>query len=140
MTYVEPKISEERNNKKRIRKRKIIWFSPPYSKNVKTNIDKIFSKSLHKHFLPSHSFDKIFNKKSFKISDSCMRSMSSIIPAYNCSTLNPLKRSFGCNCHSRSMCPLQNKCLTPNIVYQAEITNTVDDEKRVYLGLSETPF
>ena len=38
------------------------------------------------------------------------------------------------------MCPLQNKCLTPNIVYQAEITNTVDDEKRVYLGLSETPF
>ena len=38
------------------------------------------------------------------------------------------------------MCPLQNKCLTPNIIYQADITNNVDDEKRVYLGLSETPF
>ena len=38
------------------------------------------------------------------------------------------------------MCPLQNKCLTPNIVYQADIANNVDDERRVYLGLSETPF
>ena len=38
------------------------------------------------------------------------------------------------------MCPLQNKCLTPSIVYQAGITNNVNDERRVYLGLSETPF
>ena len=38
------------------------------------------------------------------------------------------------------MCPLQNKCLTLNIAYQADITNTVDDERRVYLGLSEAPF
>ena len=35
---------------------------------------------------------------------------------------------------------MQKKCLTPNIVYQADITNNVDDERRVYLGLSETPF
>ena len=40
----------------------------------------------------------------------------------------------------QSMCLLQNKCLTPNIVYQSDITNNVDDERRVYLGLSETPF
>ena len=91
-------------------------------------------------FAPSQSFHKIFNKKSVKISYSCMRSMSSIISAHNCSTLNPPKTSFGCNCRNRSMCPLQNKCLTPNIVYQADITNNVDDERRVYLGLSETPF
>ena len=32
LTYVEPKISEERNNEKRKRKRKIIWVNPPYSK------------------------------------------------------------------------------------------------------------
>ena len=38
------------------------------------------------------------------------------------------------------MCLLQNKYLTPNIVYQADITNDVDEERRVYLGLSETPF
>ena len=44
------------------------------------------------------------------------------------------------SCRNRSMCPLQNKCLTPNIVYQADITNIVDDKGRVYPGLSETPF
>ena len=134
LTYVEPKISEERNNEKRKRKRKIIWFNPPYSKNVKTNIGKIFFKLLHKYFPPSHSFHKIFNKKSFKISYSCMRSMNPIISAHNCSILNPPPKSFSCNCRNRSMYPLQKKCLTPNIVYQADITNNVDDERRVYVG------
>ena len=43
-TYVEPKIPEERNNEKRKRRLKIIWFNTPYSKNVKTNIGKIFFK------------------------------------------------------------------------------------------------
>ena len=94
LTYVEPKISEERNNEKRKRKRKIIWFNPPYSKNVKTNIGKIFFKLLHKYFPPSHSFHKIFNKKSFKISYSCMRSMNPIISAHNCSILSPPPKKF----------------------------------------------
>ena len=66
--------------------------------------------------------------------------MSSIISAHNCSIFNPPNTSFGCNCRNRSICPLQNKCFTPNIVYQADITNNVDHERRVYLGLSETPF
>ena len=66
--------------------------------------------------------------------------MSSIISAHKCSTLNPSKTSFGCNCRNRNMCPLLNKCFTSNIVYQADITNNVDDKRRVYLGLSETPF
>ena len=69
-----------------------------------------------------------------------MRSMSSIISAHDCSTLNLPKTSFGCNCRDISMYQLQNKCLTPNIVYQAGITNNVDDKRRVYLGLSETLF
>ena len=38
------------------------------------------------------------------------------------------------------MSRLQNKCLTPNIVYYADITNNVDHERRAYPGLSETPF
>ena len=69
-----------------------------------------------------------------------MRSMSSIISAHSRYTLNPPKTSFGCNCRNRFLCLLQNKCLTPNIVYQADITSNVDDERGVYLGLSETPF
>ena len=69
-----------------------------------------------------------------------MRSMSFIISAHKCPVLSPLKTSFGCNCQNRIMCPLQNKCFTPNIVYQADIASNADDERRVYLGLSETPL
>ena len=36
LNYVLPKISEERNSEERKQKRTIIWFDPPYSKNVKT--------------------------------------------------------------------------------------------------------
>ena len=85
-----------------------------------------------------HHIHSIFNKKSVKISHRCMRSISSIISAHNRSILNPPERSFRCNCQNRSMSTLQNKCLTPNIVYQTDITNNVDDERRVYLGLSAT--
>ena len=37
------------SNKKQ-RKRNIIWFNPPYSKHVKTNIGKIFLNLIKKHF------------------------------------------------------------------------------------------
>ena len=37
-TIPAPKNNDE--NQKRKRKRSVIWFNPPYSKNVKTNIGK----------------------------------------------------------------------------------------------------
>ena len=36
--------------KKRNRKRNIIWFNPPFNKNIKTNIGKTFLKLIDKHF------------------------------------------------------------------------------------------
>ena len=43
-----------------------------------------------------------------------------------------------CNCRNRNSCPLQNECLTPNIVYKAEISTA--DTHKVYFGLCETAF
>ena len=53
-------------NQKRKRKWNIIWFNPPYSKNVKTNIGKIFPQLLSKQFPKDHEMHKIFNKKHCK--------------------------------------------------------------------------
>ena len=69
-----------------------------------------------------------------------MRDMNSIISAHNRSILNPPKTNYGCNCRDNTNCPLQNQCLTPNIFYQADVSNNLDNEKKVYLGVSETPF
>ena len=65
LQYQQPK---EKNKYKKKRKRYIIWFNPPYSKSVKTNIGRIFIKLIGKHFPPNHKLVKIFNKNTIKLS------------------------------------------------------------------------
>ena len=45
----------------------IIWFIPPFSRNVSTNGAKKFLQSLDKHFPPSNSLHKIFNHNTIKV-------------------------------------------------------------------------
>ena len=54
--------------KRQTRKRKIIWFNPPYSANVKTNVGKIFTRVVDKHFPCHHKYYKLFNRNSIKLS------------------------------------------------------------------------
>ena len=54
------------------RKRKIIWFNPPYNQNVSVNIAKIFLKLFDKHFPRTHRLHKIFNCNTIKVNYSCM--------------------------------------------------------------------
>ena len=77
--YLPNEVQELGNNNRRKRKRKIIWFNPPYSKNVKTNVGNVFLKLPKKHFPTSHILHKIFNKNTVKISYSCMKNMNSVI-------------------------------------------------------------
>ena len=69
-----------------------------------------------------------------------MRHMNSIISAHNGFILNPVKTNYSCDCRDNTNFPLQNKCLTPSIVFLADVFSYVDIGERVYLGLSETPF
>ncbi len=52
----------------RNRQRNIIWFNPPFSKNVKTNIARNFLCLIDKHFPPNHKLHKIFNRNTVKVS------------------------------------------------------------------------
>ena len=123
------------------RKRKIIWFNPPYSMNVKTNIGKIFLQLIKKHFPRHNNLHKIFNKNSVKVSFSCMGSVSSIIASHNHKVLRPQNsEQCGCNCRSQPNFLLQNKCLTPKVIYQANVTNNSNNDENFYRGLAETPF
>ena len=119
-----PKNNDE--NQKRKRKRNIIWFNLPYSKNVKTNIGKTFLQLLSKHFPKDHEMHKIFNKNTVKISYSCMNNISSTLSTHNKNILNPEQTSFGCNCRNKDNCPLDGECLTRNIIYRVDITTDND--------------
>ena len=50
------------------RKRKIIWFNPLYSMNVKTNVARKFLQLLDKHFPAHHHLHIVFNRNNVKVS------------------------------------------------------------------------
>ena len=64
LSYQEPTLER----KKRCRKRKIIWYNPPFSSNVSTNIGRKFFTLLEKHFPKNNPLHKLFNKNTIKIS------------------------------------------------------------------------
>ena len=75
------KINE--NKPSRNRKRKIIWYNPPYNKSVYTNIGRVFLNLLDKHFHKEHKLNKTFIRNSVKVSHSCTINLEHIIKKNN---------------------------------------------------------
>ena len=133
-----------RTPRPRNRQRKIIWFNPPFSSNVSTDIGRRFLKIISESFPRGSKLFKIFNRNTVKLSYSCMPSIGSIIKSHNrkiisnsCPTMRP---TFGCNCNEPANCPLPGECTTPNVVYQATITHANDQEGKTYVGCTNTSF
>ena len=47
---------------------------------------------------------------------------------------------YFCNCRQKELWPLNNEGMTARIVYIAEVTNDKHQEKKDYIGLTETTF
>ncbi len=107
---------------RRNRQRNIIWFNPPFSKNVKTNIARNFLCLIDKHFPPNHKLHKIFNRNTVKVSYSCMNNVKSIISGKSKSQCDEVIDP--CTCREKKTCPLQEKCMTKDIVYKATVTTS----------------
>ena len=56
-----------------------------------------------------------------------MTNIDFINSPHNQRLLSPSNDSFGCNFRNKSSCPLEKKCLTPKVIYQADVTNDVDE-------------
>ena len=70
-----------------------------------------------------------------------MSNMLSILSSHNLNVINPYKtQTYSCNCRTKGSCPLQNQCLTPKIIYRADVENDTNSETKLYFGLTETPF
>ena len=117
------------------RKRQVIWFNPPFNKNVATNIGKTFLGIIDKHFPPKNKLHKIFNRNTVKISYSCTENMAQIIKKHNKSiTQTKGNTNNTCNCRNKAECPLDGNCLAASLVYKGD----VDD--KAYIGATEGPF
>ena len=121
------KYEPQANNpkqKKRGRKRHILWFNPPYNHTVRTNVAREFLSLIDKCFPPGHPLRKIFNRNTVKVAYSTTPNMSQIIAGKNAKILNHSgNQKRTCSCPSTKICPLDRKCLTDNLVYQATVTH-----------------
>ena len=105
---------------KRNRSRNIIWFNPPFNKNVSTNVAKRFLNLLDQHFPKSNKLHAIFNRNTVKVSYSCTQNMSSMIKSHNKKVINKdIKELKSCNCSLKSKCPLTCQCQVTDIYINA---------------------
>ena len=107
---------------------------------MKTNLGRKFINIINRCFPNEHPLHKIFNKHTLQLSYSCMPDIKSIISSHNKAVLSNFYQSQTqtndkeCNCRKKDQCPLDGKCLTQNVVYQATITTQTSSDS--YVGLA----
>ena len=87
------------------RSRNIIWYNPPFSKNIKRNVGKCFLSFIDQHFPKSHSLHKIFNRNTLKLSYGCMTNIKTHIFNHNQGKINKSDPTNDSNCNCRSTKP-----------------------------------
>ena len=133
--------SQPSNPDRKNRHRNIIWYNPPYSRNVATNLGKSFLKILDEEFPKDHVLHKIFNRNTVKISYSCMSNIKHSIDGHNKSVLNKKNvATRNCNCRKPADCPMNGDCLKQSVVYQATVSTNDDRRDQSYVGLTENSF
>ncbi len=75
---------------------------------------------------------------------SCMNNVKSIISKHNtritgkskpeCEVIDP------CTCRDKKTCPLQEKCMTKDIVYKATVTTSNTNSTKHYIGMTASTF
>ena len=130
---------EEQVKPKRKRRRKVIYFTPPWSDNIKTPVGKIFLQLIDSCFPRGHPLKKFYNRYTLKVSYCTMKNLKAHVATHNRKILNQYRKSQEteeteepsktCNCRikkseehlRKEICPLGGYCLEAGIVYQADI-------------------
>ena len=124
--------------KNKCRKRKMVWWNPPFSKNVETDIGKKFFELVERHFPKGHVLHPIINKNTVKLSYSCLPNMGRIISKHNSKVLKEASTEPPtCECDEIE-CPVEGKCGSTGVVYQATVEQQGKSDK--YVGLTERSF
>ena len=122
------------------RGRKIIYFNPPYTKSVETDIGKKFLNLVKECFPKDNVLNKIFNKNNIKVTYSCLPSMGARISGSNKYKLKENKEEVIKKCVCRKeVCPVKGECNKVDTIYEAVITDSFD-RKFKYIGKSSTEF
>ena len=147
--YYEPPTT---NKWKDSQQNNILWYNPPFSKNVSTNIRDRFLALVEKHFLKGHELRKILNRNTIKTCYSCMNNTKQTINNHNKCILNSskpfndtanntnTKDTKTCSCQQKNTCPLNGNCLQSSLIYQATVTHKDNSTTETYIRLTENNF
>ena len=86
---------------------------------------------------------KLLNRNTVKLSYRCLPNMNAIISAHNQKLLkeeNEINKDSGCNCRNKAECPLEGRCLTNKVVYQATVNTEDDNKTESYVGITGNTF
>ena len=140
LSYSEEKNKVNREKKKR--RRKIIYFQPPFSLGVQSRIGRQFLNLVKKHFHQAHPLYKILNYRCLKLSYCCLNNIKSEIRSHNnalTADRDGMEVEKLCNCRKPTDCPMRGECLKKNLVYRADITTDEGDDK-LYIGSAGNDF
>ena len=141
LQFKPPQTSLPKSN----RSRNIIWFNPPYNRNVKSNIGRQFLRLIDQSFPVGHKLRKIFNRNTLKLSYSCMPNVTQIISGHNKTILRKAAQTpqdqatKTCNCRKKDECPLKGTWLSEGVIYRATVTS-LNNRTETYVGLTATNF
>ena len=147
MKYQPPTASPP-PKKNRTRTRQIVWFNPPFSLNVETNIGKEFFQIIDK-FPKINILAPIINRSKVKMSYRTMKNMNQVVSSHNKITLaddEPVQPVCNCQRSKKHLCPLPGQCTVDangpveSVVYRAEIKRTDTGGVEFYTGLTGGTF
>ncbi len=105
-----PTTNSPSQKEKRKGTRNIIWFNPPYSETVRTNVARDFLRLIDKHFPKTSPLHKIFNRNTIKVSYSCMNNVKSVISRHNKRVLKEAKYAQKSTKDKKILCNCMQKC------------------------------
>ena len=134
--------TEQKRTKKGHRWPLHLYFNPPFSLNVRTNVSRKFLNLVKKYFPKDGKFGKSLNIHTLKLSYSCMSNLAKEITSHNNKILqgeNQNQSEPGCSCR-RIDCPLDGHCLVPCCVYQNTLSSGPNKPVYNYFGLAGNTF
>ena len=73
-----------------------------------------------------------------------MNNVKNIISKHNTRIIRKsqpqVTNTTSCNCRNKETCPLQNKCMSKDIVYKATISTCNTNDKKHYIGMTSNTF
>ena len=99
---------------------------------------------LDKCFPPGHHLHRLLNRNTVKVSYSCVPNVKQIISNHNGQVMKKVIPQeipeAGCKCRADKPCPLDGKCETEALVYQAKIVRQDNYKEETYIGMTSLTF